>query len=332
MNLQERIDLLVDLGIHIQSKNEEWESVKQKAYYQNKWFTEEFIGNAVKNIFEEFLQRDKLDNWCKRYAIPEKRDDAKTIGLVMAGNIPLVGFHDFLCVFVSGHKQVIKPSSKDEILIKYIVQYLSEKRSTVNDFVSFSEMLKGCDAYLATGSNNSSKYFEYYFGKYPNIIRRNRTSVGLLHGDESIDELGKLSLDISMYFGLGCRNVTKVYVPENYDFVPLLEALKKFDYFAEHSKYKNNYDYQLAILIINSKFYMTNGSIILTENNSFFSPISVLHYNYYKDMRAIEKTIEKSEDIQCVTGKNFLPFGSTQKPSLTDYADGIDTLEFLTKL
>jgi hypothetical protein len=332
MNLQERIDLLVDLGIYMRSENAEWKDVKQIAFYQNKWFREEFIDIAVKNICTEFLQKEKLEKWSKQYAIPGKGDNIKTVGLVMAGNIPLVGFHDFLSVFISGHKQLIKSSSKDETLIKHIIQYLSEKNVEVKNLVSFSEMLKGCDAYIATGSNNSARYFEYYFGKYPNIIRRNRTSVAILNGDESIEELGKLSSDISLYFGLGCRNVTKIYVPENYDFLPLLDALKSFDYFAEHSKYKNNYDYQLAILIINSKYYMTNGAIILTENNSLFSPISVLHYQYYMNIHEVETAIKKSEDIQCVVGKNHLPFGSTQRPSLTDHADGIDTLEFLTKL
>ena len=332
MNLQERIDLLVELGTYMRSENAEWKGIKQKAFYQNKWFTEEFINDAVKNIISEFLQKEKLKKWCKQYAITEKRDDAKTVGLIMAGNIPLVGFHDFLSVFISGHKQIIKPSTKDETLIKHIIQYLSAKNAEVENLVLFSEMLKGCDAYIATGSNNSARYFEYYFGKYPNIIRRNRTSVAILYGDESSEELEKLSSDISMYFGLGCRNVTKIYVPENYDFLPLLNALRKFDHFAEHSKYKNNYDYQLAILIINSKYYMTNGSIILTENNAVFSPISVLHYEYYKNVHEIETTIKKSEDIQCVAGKDHLPFGSTQKPSLTDHADGIDTLKFLSEL
>jgi hypothetical protein len=328
MTLQERINLLVDLGVYMQSENAEWESIKEKAFYQNKWFTEEFIDDAVNNICSEFLQKEKLENWVKHYSLAEKNENPKTVGLVMAGNIPLVGFHDFLSVFISGHKQIIKPSSKDETLIKHIVEYLSEKNAEVKNFVSFSEMLKGCNAYIATGSNNSARYFEYYFGKYPNIIRRNRTSVAILNGDERADELEKLSSDISMYFGLGCRNVTKIYVPENYDFLPLLNALKKFDHFAEHSKYKNNYDYQLAILIINSKYYMTNGSIILTENNAAFSPISVLHYEYYR----LSPTSLLSEDIQCVAGKNYLPFGSTQKPSLTDYADGIDTLKFLSVL
>jgi hypothetical protein len=332
MNLQERIDLLVALGDYMLSENDKWKDAQQKAFAENSWFTPEFINTAVKNIGKEFLQKEKLQSWCGNYFIPEKKDNVKIVGVIMAGNIPLVGFHDFLSVFISGHRQIIKPSSKDETLIKHIVQYLSEKNPEVKNFVSFAEMLKGCDAYIATGSNNSARYFEYYFRKYPHIIRRNRTSVAVLEGNESDEELENLSGDISLYFGLGCRNVTKIYVPENYDFLPLLNALKKFDYFNEIHKYKNNYDYQLAILIMNNKYYMTNGSIILTENKSFFSPISVLPFEYYKNISDVETEIKTSEDIQCVAGKTYLSFGRTQQPSLTDYADGIDTMEFLAGL
>jgi hypothetical protein len=332
MNLQERIDLLVALGNYMLSENAEWKDSQQKAFAENSWFTPEFINTAVKNIGNEFLQKEKLESWCGNYFIEKKKDNPKIVGLVMAGNIPLVGFHDFLSVFISGHRQIIKPSSKDETLIKHIVQYLSEKNPEVKDFVSFAEMLKNCDAYIATGSNNSARYFEYYFSKYPHVIRRNRTSIAVLEGNENDEELEKLSIDISLYFGLGCRNVTKIYVPDNYDFLPLLNTLKKFDYFFEQHKYRNNYDYQLAILIMNNKYYMTNGSIILTENKSFFSPISVLHFEYYKNINNVETEIKNSEDIQCVTGKNYLSFGKTQQPSLTDYADGIDTMQFLMNL
>ena len=332
MNLQERIDLLVALGDYMLSQNAAWKEAQQKAFTENRWFTPEFINTAVKNIGKEFLQKEKLQSWCGNYFIPGKKDNPKTVGVVMAGNIPLVGFHDFLSVFISGHRQIIKPSSKDETLIKHIVQYLSEKNPEVKNFVSFAEMLKGCDAYIATGSNNSARYFEYYFRKYPHIIRRNRTSIAVLEGNENEEELEKLSADISLYFGLGCRNVTKIYVPENYDFLPLLNALKKFDYFSDQYKYRNNYDYQLAILIMNNKYYMTNGSIILTENKSFFSPISILNFEYYKNISDVETEIKTSGDVQCVAGKNYLSFGRTQQPSLTDYADGIDTMEFLAEL
>src|SRR5579871_3605695 len=332
MQLQQRIDLLAELGNYMSSKNKSWEEAKKKASVENGWFITEFIEIAVNNIISGFLQKEKLQSWAAQYQIPDENFSPKNIGLIMAGNIPLVGFHDFLCVFISGHKQIIKLSSKDDVLIKHLVDHLFSLDESLKDYISFSEMLKGCDAYIATGSNNSARYFEYYFSKYPNIIRRNRTSVAILHGTETKEELEKLADDVYLYFGLGCRNVTKIYVPENYDFLPLLSALKKFDYFFEHHKYKNNYDYQLAILIMNNKLYMTNSSIILTENSSYFSPISVLHYEYYKNSDELETALKNSEDIQCIVGKNFLPFGTTQEPLLTDYADGIDTMTFLTSL
>ncbi len=193
----------------------------------------------------------------------------------------------------------------------------------------FSEMLKGCDAYIATGSNNSARYFDYYFSKYPHIIRRNRTSVAILSGNENKEDLEKLADDVYQYFGLGCRNVTKIYVPEQYDFIPLLEAFKKYNHLIEHHKYKNNYDYQLALLILNKKFYMTNGSIILYEDAQIFSPISQLNYEYYSSAEELAGRLQQHEDVQCVVARNVIPFGQAQQPGLTDYADGVDTLQFL---
>lgn len=202
----------------------------------------------------------------------------------------------------------------------------------VKTLVSFSEMLKGCDAYIATGSNNSSRYFEYYFGKYPHIIRRNRTSVAVLSGTETGDELNALADDVYLYFGLGCRNVTKIYVPENYDFLPLLTSFKKYNYLAEHHKYKNNYDYNLALHILNKKFYMTNESIILAEENSPFSPISQLNYELYTDENSILTSLKNHPEIQCIVSRQTIPFGQSQCPSVNDYADGVDTLSFLKEL
>ncbi len=250
----------------------------------------------------------------------------------MAGNIPLVGFHDFLCVFVSGHKAIIKPSSKDEVLIKYIAQKFFEWNNDAKNYISFRENLKNCDAYIATGSNNSSRYFEYYFSKYPNIIRKNRTSVAVLQGDETKEDLSLLADDMQLYYGMGCRNVTKLFVPKDYDFIALLDALKKYNYFIDFHKYKNNYDYQLALLIMNRKFYMTNDSIILTENESVFAPVSQVNYSFYDDLKTAAESLKNNADIQCIVGKNFIPFGTAQSPSLTDYADGMDTMQFLKQL
>jgi hypothetical protein len=199
------------------------------------------------------------------------------------------------------------------------------------EWIQFAERLNGCDAYIATGSNNSSRYFEYYFGKYPHIIRRNRTSVAILTGEETPEELAGLAGDVNLYFGLGCRNVTQIAVPEGYDFLPLLEAFGKYEFLADGAKYKHNYDYQLTLLILNKKYYMTNGSILLTENASPFSPISVLHYVYYQP-GAGAALPEASEEIQCIVGRKFLAFGRAQQPGLTDYADGVDTMAFLTGL
>ena len=198
--------------------------------------------------------------------------------------------------------------------------------------ICFAENLKGCDAYIATGSNNSERYFDYYFGKYPNIIRRNRTSVAVLEGNETNDELELLTDDIHLYFGFGCRNVTKLYVPEGYDFIPLLKALEKYNHFADFHKYKNNYDYNLALLLMNSKFFMSNESVLLTENESVFSPPSQVNYEFYTDKKTVTEILQADENIQCIVGNGFIDFGHSQSPLLTDYADGVDTMNFLCTL
>jgi hypothetical protein len=199
-------------------------------------------------------------------------------------------------------------------------------------FVQFSEMLKSCDAYIATGSNNTSRYFEYYFGKYPHIIRRNGTSVAILTGNETKEELSNLADDVYLYFGLGCRNVSKIYVPESYDFLPLLDAFTKYNYLADYHKYKNNYDYNLAMRILNKKYYMTNGSVLLVEDSSLFSPISQLNYEFYSDKKELLALLQTLNDIQCIIAKDFIPFGQAQQPGIADYADGADTLRFLSNL
>ncbi len=332
MNLQHRIDLLIRLGQYILSDADEWVAAKERASRENGWFVPEFIDSACKSIAESFLQKDILNNWAASYQLPAENKNPKTIGLVMAGNIPLVGFHDWMCIFISGHKALIKPSSKDQVLIKHLVNKVSEWNGDAATFTEFSEMLKGCDAYIATGSNNSSRYFEYYFKKYPHIIRRNRTSVAVLNGDETADELEKIADDVYMYFGLGCRNVTKIYIPQDYDFVPLLEAFRKYNYLADHHKYKNNYDYNLALHLLNKVYYMTNNSVLLIEDTRLFSPISQLNYEFYTDKNELKASLSNHNDLQCVVGKEFIPFGKSQSPSITDYADGIDTLAFLTAL
>ena len=225
MILQERITLINQLGQYMLENEENWLAIQDRAYRENQWFIPDFIQQSVQNIANRFLQKDLLADWVAGYGVPDSPIHPKTVGLVMAGNIPLVGFHDFLCVFISGHSSLIKTSSKDEILIKHLVQKLIEWDVRVQDRVAFAERLNGCDGYIATGSNNSGRYFDYYFGKYPHIIRRNRTSVAVLDGKETPKELQALASDIQLYFGLGCRNITQLYVPEGYDFIPLLLSL-----------------------------------------------------------------------------------------------------------
>lgn len=332
MNLQQRIDLLKRLREYILSADNQWMAVREQAYRENGWFTPAFIELAAHGIAHGFLNPAALTTWATQYAIPSEQAAAKNVGIVMAGNIPLVGFHDFLCVFISGHRQTIKPSSKDEVLIRHLVEQLHAWEPATRSLISLQPMLKGCDAYIATGSNNSARYFDYYFARFPHIIRRNRTSVAILDGNETVEELALLADDVYQYFGLGCRNVTQLYVPEAYDFVPLLETFKKYDGLADHHKYKNNYDYQLAVLLLNKQYYMTNGSIILHEDPSPFSPISQLHYTFYKDEQAVAASLQDNSAIQCIVGRKWLPFGQAQQPGLTDYADGVDTLQFLLSL
>jgi len=332
MILQDRIDHLRKLGNYMLSNEPLWQEAKQKASFQNGWFIPEFIELAVKNIAQCFLDGVALNKWITNYHLPSVTRQPKTIGVVMAGNIPLVGFHDLLSVFISGHKAAIKSSSKDEILIKHLSEVLIGWEPEINNLISFSQFLTNCDAYIATGSNNTSRYFEYYFGKYPNIIRRNKTSVAILTGRETKPELESLTDDVYLFFGLGCRNVTKIYVPNGYIFEPLLSAFSKYNYLADHHKYKNNYDYNLTIHILNNKFYMTNSSILLVEDSSIFSPISQLNYEYYKDENSLLSSLNDNQEVQCIIGLDQTPFGKAQSPALFDYADKTDTMAFLQSL
>jgi len=332
MDLQQRFDLMVKMGQYMKKNDKEWMAVKEKAVWENAWFIPEFTELATTNICTEFLDRGRLAKWVESYTIPDAQLNSKTVGVVMAGNIPMVGFHDFLCVFMSGHQVKIKVSSKDETMIKHLVEKMYEWEVNTKSFISFAENLKGCDAYIATGSNNSGRYFNYYFGKYPNIIRRNKTSVAILDGTETKEDLDALADDVQLYFGLGCRNVTKLYVPMQYDFIKLLDALKKYDYYTGFHKYTHNLDYHLALLIMGNKYYMNNGSVTLTENASLFSPVSQVNYEYYDDKKAVTGRLTKSNDVQCIVGNGFIPFGHAQKPSLKDYADGADTMQFLLGL
>ncbi|MDP4129094.1 MAG: acyl-CoA reductase [Bacteroidota bacterium] len=331
MDLENRISLMVDLGKYMVSGNQEWIDAKERAYRHNPWFTPAFINLAIEQIVSRYLQRDLLERWSQSHHFPQQQTNTRKVGLVMAGNIPLVGFHDFLSVFISGHHQLIKPSAKDEQLLTALLHFLHTASAESQAYFQTASLLKGCDAYIATGSNNTARYFDYYFGKYPSLIRRNRTSVAILSGDEDEADLENLADDVHLYFGLGCRNVTKIFVPENYDFQLLLRAFRKYHWLADHHRYKNNYDYQLSLAILNKQNYMTNESILLMEAESPFSPISIVHYSFYRSPDEIFQAVH-SNSIQCIVGKGFIPFGKSQQPELSDYADGADTLLFLRKI
>lgn len=338
MNLSDRIDVLVKLGNHLLGKDEYLEAVMARSKYHNGWFSIENQQASVKAIATEFLDQTKLTAWVKYYAIGSNTS-SKTVGLVLAGNLPLVGFHDVLSVFLSGHKAQVKLSEKDKYLLPYLVKLMVGFDSRSEKYFQFVEQLSGFDAVIATGSNNSARYFEAYFGKYPHIIRRNRNGIAVLTGSESTEELQLLGQDIFRFYGLGCRNVSKVYVPNGYDFTALLEALHEFKNTVLNTKYKNNFDHNYAILILNKEPYLANGCILLLEKESFHSPIGCLHYGYYDSKTVLEDELKaQSDQIQCVVshqefqGMSIVPFGKAQEPGLMDYADGVDTMEFLLTL
>lgn len=330
--ISERINLLIRLGDYLKSKNEEWKQVCELAERRNAWFNQEFISAAVDSICESYLQEDELIVFASFLQTAEAKQRQLTLGVIMAGNIPLVGFHDFLCVYLSGHKLRIKLSSKDDVLLKQIVTKLIEWEPETATQIEFADMLKQCDAYIATGGSQSTAIFKTYFEKYPNIIRSNRTSVAILDGTESDEELLALADDVYQYFGLGCRNVTKIFIPEGYNFERLLNLFRKYDALKDHNKYRNNLDYNLALYIINSSYYMSNDSMLMVEHDSIFSPISVLHYSFYKSIDDVHHLLQHNEEIQAIVGHGFIPFGEAQKPKLMDFADGVNTIEFLNSL
>lgn len=299
----------------------------------NPWFTPGNVRMALDSIASQ-LTEENLVKWTSAYPWLKNESGKKRIGVVMAGNIPLVGFHDFLSVLISGNQIIAKMSSKDSDLLKFISSVLCENFPGIKEDISFTEgMLIDFDAIIATGSGNSSRYFEYYFGKYPNIIRKNRNSVAIIEANETDIELERAGIDIFSYFGLGCRNISKVYVPANYNFDKLIQKWSRFENIINHNKYANNYDHNKAVYLVNRQKFLDMGIILLKEDSGISSPISVLHYEYYKDPLILSEQLDSlSERIQCITGHNHIQFGKAQSPDLWNYADGIDTIEFLGKI
>jgi hypothetical protein len=327
MEIQARIAGFVALGNHLMNPNNpSLEEVKQRAQSENAWFLPEFIEASIQQICKQFLKEAALNKWVAMYPSISNQFTHKKLGIVMAGNIPMVGFHDLLSALIAGHIAVVKLSSKDKVLMEYIIKTLQEIEPLWNDQIIIQEQLKNCDAYIATGSNNTSQYFEHYFGRFPHIIRKNKTSIAVLDGTETQEELDLLANDMMLYFGMGCRNVTQIWVPEDYNFEALLASLKRYDFVLDNHKYKHNFDYQLALLMMTRQYYMNTGSILLSENPSPFAAISQIHYQFYTPGKLPTFNLE---EIQCVVGKGGLKLGSLQAPQLDQYADGVDTLAFL---
>ncbi|WP_428666370.1 acyl-CoA reductase [Runella sp.] len=317
------------------------EEIAFKAYLQNHWFTPEFVTKALNAIKEEYLSEEKLKTWVGNYQVQSAHPDfvSKKVGVVMAGNIPAVGFHDLLSVLISGHHLLAKLSNDDRVLMLFLIEKLIQIEPTLAQRITLVERLNAADAYIATGSDNTARYFEYYFSKKPHLIRRNRTSVGILTGEETNDELEALGRDVFSYFGLGCRNVSKVFVPKGYDFSSFYESIEsQLDVFRNHHKYFNNYEYNKSIYLVNREPHLDNGFLILRETDALVSPISVLFFEYYESVADLTSKLEaSSEKIQCIVSKDghypsSLPLGDAQKPTLFDYADGVDTMAFLTGL
>jgi len=307
----------------------------ERAIHYNGWFTPDNILFALEG-WSESLKSENLDKWLKPYNFEDIKP--KTVGIIMAGNIPLVGFHDFISVLMAGHKVLIKQSSNDMKLLPILANYLILLDPYYEDKIEFTDnRMNNFEAVIATGSNNTSRYFEYYFANKKSIIRKNRNSVAILTGKETTEELVALGHDIFRYFGLGCRSVSKLYVPENYDFDAFYKALAPWVTLLDHAKYANNYDYNKAVYLMSEFKMLDNGFLVLKEDQSFGSPIATLFYDSYKDLESLQATIKNNEkNLQCVVSKNFMkneiPFGKTQYPQLWDYADNIDTLEFLENI
>lgn len=323
------MELLVQLQAYMLGNDAQWQAAKERSYLQNGWFIPQFIELAVKNIATHLLSRSALQHWISKFNIPSQRTPL-TVGIVMPGNLPLAGFHDFLCAFMAGHRQRIKLSPNDEVLLKHLVQQMGRWNPAVAELVMFDDMLKGCNAYLTTDKKNTEA-LRKYFGKYPHIIHRSGSAVAILYGHETRQQMELLADDVFQYFGQGCLNITKIYVPRQYDFIPLLKAFDKYGFLVDFNKYKNNYDYQLALLILNKEFYMTNGCILLTESASVSSPIARLHYEYYDDEKSVIDSLSDPALAQVIAGTNQAPFGRAQHSVVCDQG-GAGTLQFLLEL
>lgn len=345
MNIDKRVDAFVRLGEKmladsIQSSTSKFKNIIKDAGNHNPWFTAENVYYAIESIAKNWLSLEALNTfkakYPKNYFTPAK---SKKVVVIMAGNIPFAGFHDLLCVLLAGHNFLGKVSSKDGHLIAAVIDLLVEVEPEFKGMIELSEVtLHGFDAVIATGSDNSSRYFDFYFKSYPTIIRKHRNSIAVLKGSETEEELTLLSEDIFLYFGLGCRNVSMILVPKGYDFNDLLKAFKVWQNLDTHNKYMNNYEFQKTMNLMNFIDHIDTDFMLLKQNDSIGSTVGVVHYKEYEDINFVFDFINQhSDEIQCIVGDktiipNAIAFGSTQSPRVDEFADGIDTIEFLSKL
>jgi len=331
MKIEKRIEALAALGKALHHvKDDELHSLCSQIKNNNAWFQQDDSLRALQAILA-MLDQQTLWDWVSRYKRVGECSK-KTIGLIMAGNIPAVGFHDYLAVLLCGHRAQIKLSNQDQVLLPFIHSVLKDIAPLLAEKITFVDKisLDALDGIIATGSDNSARYFESYFQKIPHVIRKNRSSIAILTGKETKEELTLLAKDVLWYYGLGCRNVSKLFVPQDYDLKILLDAFEDMkDYILYQNKYINNYDYNKSIYLVNGVAHLDNGFLLLKEANELISPISVLHYERYEDEKQISWDSEK---VQCVVGKNHISFGQAQSPSPWDYADGVDIIDFLIKL
>lgn len=339
MTIAQRIDSLIKLGDILKDDySPEIEVVIHNSSIENPWFTTDNIRLSLDAIANSYLDKEALNTFAKRYHLDDEIV-SKRIGLVLAGNIPMVGFHDILCSYLLGHISVIKLSDKDKLLIPYLTGLLADINPDSSLYFEYVDKLSGYDAVIATGSDNTARLFEFYFREYPHIIRYNRNAVAILTGDESEEELTLLANDIFSYFGLGCRNVSKLYLPEGYPIGKLFEAFKPYQDIIYHNKYKNNYDYNVALYLLNKEPFLQNEFIVLREAKEIPSRIATVHYEYYTDLDVLSNQLHDNLDkIQCVVSNQALksieivPIGQAQNPHLDTYADGVDTIQFLLSL
>ncbi len=330
MNFQQRVNAFIQFGLKL-SEIANDEALLNQANARNNWFTIENMRTALQ-AWSDQLTEIKVKKWLEAYQLAEKTPQKVTI--IMAGNIPLVGLHDLLCVLATGNIANVKCSSDDQVLMKRAIEELG--KLGFESFITISEdqIPKGFDKVIATGSNNTNRYFEYYFRNKPALLRKNRNSVAVLTGNETPEDYKKLGGDIFTYFGLGCRNVSKLFVPAGFDFTLFFESLEHYNILLDHHKYANNYTYHKAIFLMNMTKHLDNGFLLVKSDDRMASPLGALFYQEYDKLEDVQTLLkEKAEEVQCVVSKiqenGWLPLGKAQSPELWDYADGVDTIAFL---